>query len=966
MLDSSTWLCPNHIDYDGVLFNARSGGLLHANSCVVPAQCLMRQIHFKTNPKTKLELCKLQLQLHSSDSDCFFVFVATMSVKPSITIHICKLPLFFLFFSFPAEFVSSAENEGGVSYSHHCSSVVPESVPSSKAYSHSFATFNGYETGYYIGGNGILNPKISRFSNRFSFETRYASRTVADGVWRIKGILAFHGSYVPVLNLHGFWSEFSGNLCMVGTASAYSKQGNLLTPSAVFNLRNLRNSNNITTLITGTLESLSGSDGVNYFEPISMIMFPLLNYDYTFDFREFADEFSAESNAPKNMPFNELPFCSMLSGHVNEFKLQYTSDCTSGKQNCLPFAWLNGYSPRFLSLSSTWCSEVERRIRVMVEFRNTSHVGKYHSFNPNTTLIGEGTWDVQKNQLFVSVCRFFDIGGSWSNAHVGDCTTRLSFRFPAILSIRETSSARGQIWTTKTANDAGYFSRITLQSTWNRMWDVPGLKYEYTEFNTVKNLCLRNVQLGKNKGHRYPSGHTSDMKFDMLVRSSEKKHGWGSADPVAIDDQLYKPLSYPTDRPSTNFKIILPARPINVSYEVSITLQTPTDVVNGVYFPYIEEKLEITAEGVYDSEIGKLCMVGCRKLGSDNQVFEDALMDCGILLNFQFAPLESNQNGGYIEGRIESTRKSSDPLYFHHLDVSSPTYKTDEQNSSIWTMDAETTKVLLSNTLMCIFVGLQLYHVKKNPKVVPSISLVMLVILNLGHMVPLALDSETLCSNKQDRNRVSAHNSGLVELNEVTVTVVKVVAFLLLFRLLQLTTSARSHDSNRKTLQFAEEKTLLVLTFLYAAGAKFMLLVAWEKRRPDVALLLSSSFSYQHHSICNYMKSYAGLILDSFLLPQILVNMFSNSKHKALSCSFFIGISLVRLLPRAYDLHCNLSNVLSKLLEISVSGEQCGVNGGWDVTRFWGLLVLGGIIYCQQKCGRVPLDWDSWRRSICK
>ncbi|KAK8548431.1 hypothetical protein V6N12_061345 [Hibiscus sabdariffa] len=104
----------------------------------------------------------------------------------------------------------------------------------------------------------------------------------------------------------------------------------------------------------------------------------------------------------------------------------------------------------------------------------------------------------------------------------------------------------------------------------------------------------------------------------------------------------------------------------------------------------------------------------------------------------------------------------------------------------------------------------------------PSISLVMLVILNLGHMVPLALDSEILCSNKQDPNRVFAHNSGLVELSEV------------------------------------------------------------QPEDLAVPLLLSSSFGYQHHS----MKSYAGLIMDSFLLPQILVNMFSNSKHKALSCSW--------------------------------------------------------------------------------
>ncbi|KAE8673793.1 Ubiquitin-conjugating enzyme 25, putative isoform 1 [Hibiscus syriacus] len=861
-----------------------------------------------------------------------------MSMKVSIMVHSCKLTLLFLFISFSA---NSAENESEVSYSDYCSSVVPESVPNSETYNDSFGAFDGYDTGYYIGGNGILDPKITGISNRFWFETGYASRTVADGVWKIKGILTFYGSYDPQvlpspfhLNLHGFWSEFSGNLCMVGTGYGYCKQGTLLTPSVVFKLRNLRNSSNITTLITGTLDSLS--DGVSYFESISMIMFPSLNYKYTFNSGEFEDEFSAESDALMNLPSNELPsrsFCSMMLGNVNEFELQYTSDCTSGKQNCLPVFWLNGYSPRFLSLLSIQCSEVERRIRVLVEFRNsTSHVGTYPSFNPYTTLIGEGTWDNEKNQLFIFVCRILDIGESWSNAHVGDCTTRLSFMFPAVLSIRETSSTRGRIWTTKTANDSSYFDRISFRSTGNRVQGVPGLKYEYTEFNRVKNLCLRNMQPVINKGQRYPSGHSTDMKFDMLVMSSEKKHGWGSANPLAIDDRLYKPLLYPMDLPSER---IVPSRLINVSYEVSITLQTPREDDNGVHFAYIEQKLEITAEGVYDSETGKLCMVGCRKLGSENQVLDNAFMDCGVLLNFRFAPLEPNQNEGYIAGSIESTRKSSDVLYFRRLDVSSATYKTDRRKSSIWTMDVETTKVLLTNTLMCIFVGLQLYHVKKNPKVLPSISLVMLVILNLGHMVPLVLD----------RNKVLPHNGGLIDLNEVIVKTVTVVAFLLLYRLLQLTVSARSHDTDRKTLWFAEEKTLLVIAFLYAAVAKFMLLVAWENRR------LQSSVEYRQHSICNYLKSYAGSILDSFLLPQILVNMFSNSRRKALSCSFFIGITFIRLLPHAYDLHCNLSNVYYNILQVSVNDDHCFVSAAWDVTMFWGLLVLAAIIFVQQKNG---------------
>ncbi|TYI58164.1 hypothetical protein E1A91_D11G335100v1 [Gossypium mustelinum] len=176
-----------------------------------------------------------------------------------------------------------------------------------------------------------------------------------------------------------------------------------------------------------------------------------------------------------------------------------------------------------------------------------------------------------------------------------------------------------------------------------------------------------------------------------------------------------------------------------------------------------------------------------------------------------------------------------------------------------------------------------------------------------------------------------------------------VVAFLLLLRLLQLTASARSRDRNRKSLLFAEEMTLIVIACLYAAGAKFTLLVATEKRRLDVALLYFSSVESWYHSIYNDFKSYAGLILDGFLLPQILLNMFSKSKQKALSCSFYIGTTFVRLLPHAYDLYCNLNSVYYSMLQVSVSPVQCFVSAAWDVTIFWGLLLLAAIIYLQQK-----------------
>ena len=61
--------------------------------------------------------------------------------------------------------------------------------------------------------------------------------------------------------------------------------------------------------------------------------------------------------------------------------------------------------------------------------------------------------------------------------------------------------------------------------------------------------------------------------------------------------------------------------------------------------------------------------------------------------------------------------------------------------------------------------------------------------------------------------------------------------------------------------------------------------------------------SFQRHSSWEGLKQLGGLVLDGFLLPQIMFNLFSNMKENALSCWFYFGTSFVRMLPHAFDLY---------------------------------------------------------------
>ncbi|KAL6314787.1 hypothetical protein AAG906_027136 [Vitis piasezkii] len=385
------------------------------------------------------------------------------------------------------------------------------------------------------------------------------------------------------------------------------------------------------------------------------------------------------------------------------------------------------------------CSEYERRSLVLVKFQSDEH---YQPFHPNMTLVGEGWWDAEKSRLSVVACRLSNLKNSLANAQVGDCSVRLSLRFNTIWSIRNMSMMLGQIWSNKTVNESGYFERIAFQSTQNVMLEVRAssmsiLKLTEQEVYARKEACWK-------QGVAYPNGLYKPYQYAIPLSINSKS-------PVPVSRSV--PANRVVEANTSN------SIPMNISYKISFTLEP------GVEFE------------------------GCRKLSLMTRLSTNDSMDCEILVNFQFPPLNSKK--GCIKGTIKSRREKSDPLYFEHLDLSSTSYTVVEAKQSIWRMDLEIFMVLISNTLSCVFLGLQLFYVKNQPDVLPSISLLMLVILTLGYMVPLVLNFEALFLQNHARQNVLLESGGWLKVNEVIVRVVTMVVFLLQFRLLQLTWSAK-------------------------------------------------------------------------------------------------------------------------------------------------------------------------------
>ncbi|CAL5335939.1 unnamed protein product [Camellia sinensis] len=892
---------------------------------------------------------------------------ATMSLQSFLL-----LSLFTIFSTIPI----ASSTPPSLSYSDHCSSTVPESnptIPDYTIYPHLQSPFS-----YYHGGDGLLTTtttttttsttNFSQFSfnhhKYISFEpTKHIFKTNTNGVYKIEAYLHLqstndyyysrHGRYfndsrssVKFL-LNGFLSEKSGKICMVGSAKN-------LNFHAVLKLNYVMNPTIVDSLISGRLVSLSSSTDSNYFEPVWILGFSeTRNYKYSGESGNGCDS-GIDFPTDQSLSLPPRKFCS--SQRRIDAVLTYKNECNSStkKKNCTVLDDGIDYLPRVMSMDSIQCSEEERKVRFLIQFGNGSYMGYDQPFEPNSTLVAEASWDAEKSQLCIVACRVL------KDDHVGDCSIRMSLRYPALWSIKNREAIVGQIWTNKTVNEAGYFNKIMFGSYENNMVGVSGLRYNYTQMERVRKSCpMNNNNPVKRKGERYPEAKSYDMRLhNMRIKDSKGKNAWGTAYPVLVGDESYEDNSmvvFSSVRDESEMEAKRSyTGPLNISYVISIYhISSLTNLASNPL-----NILQISAEGVYDEETGNLCMVGCTKLSKDGQRSKTESIDCEVVVKFQYQPMNS-KNGGQIKGTIKSTRKETDPLYFAQLEVSASTYYTKDARNSIWRMDLEIAMVLISNTLTCVFVVLQIFYVRKNPGLLPLASLVMLVILVFGHMIPLVLNFETLFLEKRDRRRQLLRSGGWFEVNEVMVRIVTMAAFLLQFRLLQLTWSARlGGEKNQKASWVAEKKALFVSIPLYIVGFLVALFLNLRNNKSDNSMYSSydvaaTTVVHQQNSLWGDLKSYGGLVLDGFLFPQILLNMFRISGEKPLSRSFYIGTTFVRLLPHAYDLYRAHNYAREQFEESYIYANPSAdyYSTAWDVGISCGGVAFAIIIYLQQRFG---------------
>nr|XP_043618633.1 uncharacterized protein LOC122590497 [Erigeron canadensis] len=856
-----------------------------------------------------------------------------------------------------------------IPYSKYCNNIVQET----QATQTQLPTNNFLQLNKAVYSLGFQNPQFNfnpNSSQTVSFTTLKVYKTKSENIVKVDSFLNLNGPeildyfsgeisrrglrlvkvrpprFMPSQNsgagfrLSGFWDSGSGKLCMVGSGSVSA----LNSVDVVFNLNYPNYTVLDTSLINGTLQCVT--DSRSGFKPVSILGVSGMGYSFSYIDKESKDGgfsgYDGMENVSLSLPdaqmVNGSGICSVITWGLR-FELDYSSyDC---KNVSCSFGTVGDETfPRFMSIKVVDCLE-DGKVRYILQFSNSSF-DKGLSFYPLTSLIAEGKWDKEKKRLALVACQLF---GKWD---LSGCSIRVAFSFPLTLSLKHRSSIVGKMWSTKTKN----LGNVSFYSPANLNTRLKDSSYEYLEFEKVGSLCKKSID-SKGKKGTYPDEKSPNLRFDMLVRNKKGQMAYGYASPLYIRDRLYSPFakieSESEWKPRNGH--------VNVSYVMSFT--TRDEFKSGGKAP-ASKMIEISAEGVFNTKNGVVCMLGCKHMPYE-KFQRNGSLDCELVINVNYSPL-NGKDAGMVHGTIQSMRKKSDPLYFEPLEFGTSSITTIQARESIWRMDLEITMVLISNTLACIFIGLQLFHAKKNPEILPFISVVMLVVLTLAHMIPLVLNFEAIFMLNRKQSLFLGTDQWL-EVNEVLVRVITMVAFLLQFRLLQLTWSSRNDDLSHQTLWVSDKKVICVSLPLYIISG----LIAWlthslQSSHTKTHYLGPRQF-HAHETFWDELKSYVGLVLDAFLVPQIMFNLFSDTHEMALAPSFYIGSTMVRLLPHVYDLYRTHSS--------SWFYDKIYANPGMDYySTMWDVFICCGgticvlVVYVQQRFGGRSLFPKRFRDSV--
>lgn len=691
--------------------------------------------------------------------------------------------------------------------------------------------------------------------------------------------------------------------------------------------------------IYGSLKSLNAKSSQKYFDEVKISSSLSASANYEFSSENLVSKACTPYPYKDNFTntglglYKGADFCLILERFTGQDPLTVVPNwkCNQTNEICSklgPFesdsrikATNGSFKGVRLSLQDVRCEEspskgqkskftkVAAVIRVVSPFEDHYNAGQRTGLN-NMTLSAEGMWESSSGQLCMIGCL-----GIVDKDGIGiGCDSRICLYIPLSFSIKQRSIILGTISSLKEGNSSFFpltFEKLVRPSelydqyteshpyyTYSKI-DLAGTileKHEPFSFQTVikksfltfpkvedadsylvglsllsEDLTLHHPAVPDSGPNRFSR---TDVQFEILSLGPLFGHYWSlQNDSITEEDTPYHAKTTYTER-----QLLL-----NVSGQLSL--------FGGQY----GNVSDILVEGLYYPVVGKMYLVGCRDVRASWNVLYESMdlengLDCLIEVVISYPPTATRwMVNPTARISISSQRNEFDPLFFKPVNLQTvPIMYRAQREDILSRRGVEGILQLLTLSVAIGFILTELFYIKENANAVPFVSLVMLSVQAVGYGIPLVTGAEALFKKTESYEKSSVlEKSQMVRVIDYTVKILVLVSFSLTLRLYQKVWRARIRLQTRAPHEPArvpsDRRVLIVTGLVHVLGFVCVLVV---------------------HNLQQWLaelEEYVGLVQDFFLLPQVIGNLIWQINCKPLRKSYFIGLTVIRLLPHVYD-----------------------------------------------------------------
>lgn len=550
----------------------------------------------------------------------------------------------------------------------------------------------------------------------------------------------------------------------------------------------------------------------------------------------------------------------------------------------------------------------------------------------NMTLPAEGIWRSSSGQLCMVGC----IGST--DAEGSGCNSRICLYIPVSFSVKQRSIIVGTI--SSISNDHSSYFPLSFEKLVqpSEMWDLnhfmsSHLHYQYTKLDSAGSILEKNEPFSfgtviKKSLLTFPKLEDAEASPVSLSILSEDL----TLHVSAIPDP---PPRSPVPRIEIQMEIVSLGPLFGRYWSNGSTVEEDTPYHTKAEYTEKQLLLNVSAqlmltgkayknfsvvfvEGLYDPHVGKMYLVGCRDFrASWKTLFEsmdlEAGLDCLIEVIVSYPPTTAQWLTNPIARiSITSARNEDDPLHFSTIKFQTlPIMYRRQRENILSRRGVEGILRILTLSVVIACIVSQLLYIRDNVDSVPYISLVMLGVQVLGYSLPLITDAEALFKKASDSYGTPSYEldrNQWFHVIDYTVKLLVLVSFLLTLRLCQKVWKSRIRLLTRAPLEphrVPSDKWVFITTLIIHVIGYIIVLIIHaaqtdEKFRTESYVDSNGNVHVQREWETE-LEEYVGLVQDFFLLPQVMGNFVWQIHCKPLRKLYFIGITVVRLLPHFYD-----------------------------------------------------------------